>query len=101
MINLNYPVHLQAAEDGSVTVTFPQVPEGITQGDDEAEALANAVYALEAALSFYTDAEQDLPKAGRRKRGQCIVRPSARARIKLASYQRMRAVEALRAGENR
>jgi hypothetical protein len=30
MVNLNYPIHLQAAEDGSVTVTFPQVPEAIT-----------------------------------------------------------------------
>lgn len=46
MVNLNYPVHLKAAEEGGFVVTFPQVREAITQGDDEVEALANAVDAL-------------------------------------------------------
>jgi antitoxin HicB len=68
MVNLNYPVQLKAAEDGSVTVTFPQVPEAITQGVDKGDALERAVDALEAALSFYIDAGTDLPKAGRGKR---------------------------------
>jgi antitoxin HicB len=87
MVNLNYPVRLKAAEEGGYVVTFPQVPEAITQGDDEGEALANAVDALETALSFYIDAGRDLPKAGRAKR---TVRPSALGCIKLAIYQSMR-----------
>jgi antitoxin HicB len=90
MVNLNYPIHLQAAEDGSVTVTFPQVPEAITQGEDQEAALFAAVDALEAALSFYIDEGTDLPQAGRPKRGQRTVRPSALACIKLAIYQSMR-----------
>jgi antitoxin HicB len=87
MVNLNYPVQLKAAADGSVTVTFPQVPEAITQGADKGDALKRAVDALETALSFYIDAGTDLPKAGRGKR---TVRPSALACIKLAIYQSMR-----------
>jgi antitoxin HicB len=87
MINLNYPVHLKAAEEGGFVVTFPQVPEAITQGDDEAEALTNAVDALETALSFYIDAGRDLPKAGKGKR---TARPSALGCIKLAIYHSMR-----------
>jgi antitoxin HicB len=87
MVNLNYPVHLKAAEEGGFVVTFPQVPEAITQGDDEGEALANAVDALETALSFYIDAGRDLPKAGKGKR---TVRPSALGCIKLAIYHSMR-----------
>jgi antitoxin HicB len=91
MLNLDYPIQLEAAEDGSVTVTFPQVPEAITQGTDEAHALKRAVDALESALSFYTDDGKDLPKAGKPKRGQRTVRPSALGCIKLAIYQAMRA----------
>jgi antitoxin HicB len=87
MINLNYPVHLKAAEEGGFTVTFPQVPEAITQGENEEEALFATVDALEAALSFYIDAGTDLPKAGKGKR---TVHPSALACIKLAIYQSMR-----------
>lgn len=90
MANLNYPVHLQAAEEGGFVVTFADVPEAITQGEDEGEALLRAADALETALSFYTDAARDLPQASKAKRGQRLVRPSALACIKLSIYQTMR-----------
>lgn len=90
MVNLNYPAIFDPAEEGGFVVTFPDVPEAITQGDDEGEALLNAIDALETALSFYTDESKDLPKASKPKRGQRVVRPSALASIKLAIYQTMR-----------
>ncbi len=90
MLNLNYRVHLDPAEEGGFVLTFPGVPEAITQGEDEDEALLRAVDALEPALSFYTDAGRDLPQAGKIKRGGRAVRPSALACIKLAIYQTMR-----------
>lgn len=90
MVNLNYPVHLETAEEGGFVVTFPNVPEAITQGEDEGEALLRAADALETALSFYTDAGRDLPRAGKVKRGQRAVRPSALVCIKLSIYQTMR-----------
>ncbi len=90
MVNLNYPVHLEAAEEGGFVVSFPNVPEAHTQGEDKDEALLRAVDALETALSFYTDDGHDLPQAGKAKRGQPLVRPSALACIKLAIYQTMR-----------
>jgi antitoxin HicB len=90
VINLNYPAHLEPAEEGGFIVTFPDVPEGITQGEDEDEALLRAVDALETALSFYTDEGADLPKPGKPKRGQHTVRPSAQACLALAIYQAMR-----------
>jgi len=89
-MNLNYPVCLEAAEEGGYVVTFPDVPEAITQGDDDGEALLRAMDVLETALSFYTDAGRDLPQAGKVKIGQCSVRPSALACIKLSIYQTMR-----------
>ena len=53
------------------------MPEAITFGADEDEALLQAVDALESALSFYVDARQPLPMASKPKRGQRTARPSA------------------------
>ena len=84
----DYPVTL-TPDDGTVLVTFADVPEAITFGTDEAEALLNAVDALETALSFYVDARQPLPVPSKPKRGQKTVRPSALEGAKLGIYQAM------------
>ena len=76
--------------DGStVLVTFADVPEAITFGTDEDEALLQAVDALESGLSFYLDARQPLPVASKPMRGQKTVRPSAMECAKLGVYQAM------------
>src|SRR5271157_3029366 len=56
-----YPYELLLQPEGGFTVTFPDVPEAITQGDTEAEAAAMAEDALVTALSFYTDRGERLP----------------------------------------
>jgi len=89
-MNLSYPVNLEAAEEGGFVVTFADVPEAITQGEDEAEALLRAADALETALGFYTDAGEVLPVPSKPKRGQPTVSPCAQACIKLGIYQAMR-----------
>lgn len=90
MLNLDFPVELKRAKEGGYVVTFPDVPEAITQGDDQDEALLRAVDALETALEMYTDDGEDLPHPGKLKRGRKVVRPSALVSIKLAVYQSMR-----------
>ncbi|MEI7868076.1 MAG: type II toxin-antitoxin system HicB family antitoxin [Candidatus Methylumidiphilus sp.] len=57
-----YPVLLTPAEEGGFVVTFPDVPEAITQGEDKADALLHARDALESALMFYLDDWRSLPK---------------------------------------
>ena len=84
----NYPVAL-TPDDGTVLVTFADVPEAITFGADEDEALLNAVDALETGLSFYVDARKPLPVASKPKRGQKTVRPTALECAKLGVYQAM------------
>lgn len=90
MDSFEYPVVLKAADEGGFVVTFPGIPEAITQGEDEAEALARAQDALQTALEFYTERGEDLPKPGKAKRGQRLVRPAALFSMKLAIYQAMR-----------
>jgi len=85
----DYPVVLQAQPEGGFVVTFPDVPEAITQGEDEDEALLYAVDALATGLSFYVDARKPLPVASKAKRGQRTVRPSALKGAKLGVYQAM------------
>lgn len=89
-MNLKYPATFTQEATGGYTVTFIDVPEAITQGDDEAEALLRAADALETALSFYVDEGQDLPRPSQARRGERIVTPTALASAKLAIYQTMR-----------
>ncbi|MTW21652.1 type II toxin-antitoxin system HicB family antitoxin [Allochromatium palmeri] len=84
----DYPVLLEAQPEGGFVVTFPDVPEAITQGEDIDEALLYAVDALETALSFYIDARQPLPQVSPAN-GRPTVRPSALECAKLGVYQAM------------
>jgi len=85
----DYPVVLTRDSNDTVLVTFPDVPEAVTFGDTEDEALLQAVDALETALSFYVDARKPLPRASKPKKGQRTVRPAALECAKLGVYQRM------------
>jgi antitoxin HicB len=87
-----YPARLiPDRTDGGFTITFRDVPEAITEGDDEAEALLNAVDALESALQFYVDARKALPRPSAAKRGERLVALSALGAAKAALYETMRA----------
>ena len=55
-----YPVNLR--KDGKfILVTFPDIPEAITQGNDRALALEMAREALEMAMDFYFDDRRPVP----------------------------------------
>ncbi len=84
----DYPVTLTPDGD-TVMATFADVPEAITFGADEDEALLNAIDALETALSFYVEARKPLPAASRPAPGQKTVQPSALECAKLGVYQAM------------
>lgn len=85
----DYPVILDPQAEGGFVVTFPDVPEGITQGEDEEEALMYAIDALEVALSFYMDARKPLPVPSKAKDNQHTVRPATLECAKLGIYQAM------------
>jgi antitoxin HicB len=76
---------------GGFVVTFPDVPEAITQGDTIEEAMAMASEALELALTFYTEKWADLPAPGSLKRGMRMVRVPALSEAKFRLYSALRA----------
>jgi antitoxin HicB len=75
---------------GGFVVTFPDVPEAITQGETAEEAMAMASDALELALTFYAEKWQDLPVAGELKRGMRLVRVPALSEAKFRLYRALR-----------
>jgi antitoxin HicB len=83
----DYPVTLTPDGD-TLLVTFVDVPEAITFGADEDEALLHGIDALETALSFYVDARKPLPQPSA-PAGRPTVRPSALECAKLGVYQAM------------
>lgn len=84
----DYPVTL-TQDSGTILVTFPDVPEAITFGANEEEALLQAIDALETALSCYIDAKKPLPIPSQPTVGQKTVSPSAAECAKLGIYKAM------------
>ena len=80
-----YPCVLAPEEGGGFSVSFPDVPEALTCGDDRAEALAMAEDALAVALGAYVHAREDIPSPGPLLPGQVMVAvpPVVAARLAL------------------
>ena len=60
-----YPAKFKTDTNGTILVTFPDIPEATTFGEDELDALRRGTEALEAALSIYIDHGLDIPKSER------------------------------------
>ncbi len=61
MRRMMYPIRLDPDEAGGFVVTFPDLPEAITQGDTRAEALDAAADCLEEALAGRIVEGEDIP----------------------------------------
>ena len=60
-MRLSYPVLLEPDDNGTLLVTFPDIPEAVTFGEDEDDALMRAVDALETMLAARIDDREDIP----------------------------------------
>jgi antitoxin HicB len=84
-----YPVILTIDGD-SIIAEFPDVPEAMTVGADEDNALEWAQDALVVALSGYLDERRDIPRPSKLKAGQKSIALPPLIASKLAIYQAMR-----------
>ena len=85
-----FPVKLTLDKvDGGFVVTFPDIPEAITQGDTKAEALVAAKDALETALDFYFEDKRAVPRPSKPKRGQNVIDLSASLSAKVLLLNEM------------
>ncbi len=58
----SFSVILEPQESGGFTVLVPALPEVVTEGDSEAEALANASEAIQAVLAYRRDHGIAIPR---------------------------------------
>lgn len=86
-----YRARFEPGEKRGIVVSFPDVPEAITQGRDEREAMAQAEEALGLALLSYPQRGLPLPKAKARGAGLVPVAVEAEVAAKLALLEALRA----------
>ena len=87
-MRLDYPVEVQE-DDGTILVTFPDLPGAITYGTDEAEALGHAVAALETMIAAMIGDREDIPEPSPAN-GRPTVAPTLLGALKIAVYRAMR-----------
>lgn len=83
-----YPVKLR--KDGKfILVTFPDIPEAITQGVNRVHALEMAAEALAVSMEFYFEDHRPVPMASTPKRGQPVVERPASVAAKVLLLNEM------------
>jgi antitoxin HicB len=87
----SYPARLEPDEEGRLVVHFPDLPEALTDGADEAEALAEASDCLSTALAARIVNSEDIPLPSRLRHGQYLVAPDVTMALKAALYSALRA----------
>ena len=76
MNNIRFAAVLAAQPEGGFTVTFPDIPEAITEGDDRDAALFNAVEVLTLCLEQRMEDGETIPAATKVK-GSEWIKPAA------------------------
>ena len=81
-----YPAKLVKGKDGRYLITFPDIPEALTDGATEEEALREAVDCLSEALMARIADKEDVPLPSEVKRGQYQVAAEPTVALKAALY---------------
>jgi antitoxin HicB len=85
-----YFARFEPGEDHGIVVSFADVPEAITQGDDDADAYAQAEEALGLALLTYPARGLPLPRSKARGAGLVAVAVEPEVAAKLAVIEAVR-----------
>lgn len=87
---MKYPaVFKEDKEAGGYVVTFRDIPEAITQGDDQAEAMAMAEDALISSIEFYLENKRPTPAPSKAQPGERLVRLPANISCKVLLLNEM------------
>src|ERR1700732_5148192 len=89
MVVLQYPAVLAKDENGTWLVTFPDFEDAVTFGETRAEALAQAVDALETVIVSRMKHKRDIPAPGA-ARGRPLVTIPPLTAAKALLYRELR-----------
>jgi antitoxin HicB len=85
-----YPVKLARAQEGGFVVSARDLPEVVTQGEDEADALEQAEGALQAAIEVRIEREEEIPAPSKARRGEHTAAVPVTTALKASVYLAMR-----------
>lgn len=86
---MRYPARFTEAPEGGFVVTFRDIPEAITQGDSEEEAMEMAEDVLVSSMEFYLDERRRVPAPSAAESGERLVHlpASVAAKVLLLNEQ--------------
>ena len=84
MRTYTYGALFEPGDRSGVVVTFPDIPEAITQGRDEADARSMAAEALGMVLLTYLEQGKPLPRASRHRKAFAAITVEPEVAAKLA-----------------
>ncbi|MBX3578503.1 MAG: type II toxin-antitoxin system HicB family antitoxin [Rhizobiaceae bacterium] len=87
----SYPGQFDRDPDGGYLVTFPDVPEALTQGDDLPDAKRSAAEALGLALRGYVAQGRRLPRPSAARKGFFMIHVETGDALKLAVIEAFQA----------
>lgn len=73
MPSFEYPADFQPSEEGGFVITFPDVPEAITQGETVDDGVEQAADALEEAVATRAKLGLAMPPSSSLKAGQHLI----------------------------
>ena len=85
-----YPARLEPDEEARLVVHFPDLPEALTDGADEAEALSEASDCLSEALASRIVDQEEIPTPSPTGPGMHLVSPEPTIALKAALYSALR-----------
>lgn len=85
-----YPAHLENEPDGRYTVTFPDLPDAITQGENRDDAIDMAADCLAETIGARIADRADIPDPSSLQRGQVRIAVPVHVAVKAALYVAMR-----------
>jgi antitoxin HicB len=88
---LRYPIVLERDDNDTLLVSFPDIPEAHTFGENDTDALGRAKDALVTALEARIRDREPIPKPSAIARGMFAVAVPALVELKLGLYETMRA----------
>jgi antitoxin HicB len=82
-----YPAVFTPAEEGGYIITFPDVPEAITQGESIQECIKEAADALDEAIIGRINSGKVIPESSAAKSGNYIIPVPPQSAFKAALYE--------------
>ncbi len=86
---LEYPVSMESDTNDTVLLQFLDFPEAVAIGDDEDDALANAIEILEIAIAEKIARREAIPAPSKARNNPTVTLPTQVA-VKVLLYQTMR-----------